>query len=144
MMRVLRCLRGWFVPVLVMGLAACSNGRGSLDDGGSGGGTGQQQPPGKVTIGGTVAGLAGTGLTLQNDGGDDLAVTANGTFTFKTSVDAGTPYNITVMAQPTAPSQFCSIANAAGTATSNVTSVAVTCSTGSFNVGGTVSGLSGS
>lgn len=143
MMRVLHCLRGWLVPVLVMGLAACSNGRGSLDDGGSGGGTGQQQPPGKVTIGGTVAGLAGTGLMLQNDGSDDLAVTANGTFAFKTSVDAGTPYNITVMAQPTAPSQFCSIANAAGTATSNVTSVAVTCSTGSFSVGGTVSGLSG-
>jgi trimeric autotransporter adhesin len=146
MMRVLRCLLAWFVPVLVMGITACSNGRGSLDDGGGGGGTGtgQQQPPAKVTIGGTVAGLGGSGLVLQNDGADDLSVTANGTFTFKTSVDAGTPYNITVLAQPTAPSQFCSIANAAGTAASNVTSVAVTCSTGSFSVGGTVAGLAGS
>jgi hypothetical protein len=143
MLRVLRCLRAWFLPVFVMGLAACSNGRGSLDDGG-GGGTGQQQAPPKVTIGGTVAGLAGSGLVLQNNGGDDLAVTANGTFSFKSSVDSGSPYNVTALAQPTSPSQFCSIANAAGTATNNVTSVAVTCSTGSFNVGGTVSGLAGS
>jgi hypothetical protein len=144
MMRVLRCLRAGFVPVFLLALAACSNGRGSLDDGGGGGGTGQQQPPGKVTVGGTIAGLSGSGLMLQNNGGDDLAVTANGAFTFKTSVDAGTPYNITVVAQPTAPSQFCSIANAAGTATNDVTSVAVNCSTGSFSVGGTVSGLAGS
>jgi hypothetical protein len=128
--------------VFVLGLAACSNGRGSLDDDG---GTGQQQaPPPKVTIGGTVAGLSGSGLVLQNNGGDDLAVTANGAFTFKTSIDGGNPYNITVRTQPTAPSQACSVANAAGTATNNVTSVAVTCSTGSFSVGGTVSGLSGS
>src|SRR6185369_5381840 len=143
MMRVLRCLHAGFVPVLFLVLAACSNGRGSLDDGGAGGGTGQQQP-GKVTVGGTIAGLSGSGLMLQNNGGDNLAVTANGAFTFKTSVDAGTTYNITVAAQPTAPSQFCSIANAAGTATNNVTTVTVNCSTGSFNVGGSVSGLAGS
>jgi trimeric autotransporter adhesin len=141
MTRVLRCLRAWCFPVFVLGLAACSNGRGSLDDGG--GGTGQQQAPPKVTIGGTVAGLSGSGLVLQNNGGDNLAVTANGTFTFKTTIDGGTPYNITVLTQPTGPSQSCSIANAAGTAMNNVTSVAVTCSTGSFSVGGTVSGLSG-
>jgi hypothetical protein len=142
MTRVLRCLRAWCVPVFVLGLAACSNGRGSLDEGD--GGTGQQQPPPKVTIGGTVAGLSGSGLVLQNNGGDDLAVTANGTFSFKTSVDAGSPYNITVLAQPSGPSQTCSVSNAAGTATNNVTSVTVNCSTGSFSVGGTVSGLVGS
>jgi trimeric autotransporter adhesin len=141
MTSVLRRLCTWYVPLFVLGLAACSNGRGSLDEGGDG--TGQQQPPAKVTIGGTVAGLSGSGLVLQNNGGDDLAVTANGTFSFKTSVDAGSPYNITVLAQPSAPSQACSIANAAGTATNNVTSVTVNCSTGSFSVGGTVSGLAG-
>jgi trimeric autotransporter adhesin len=143
MMTVLRCLRAWCVTLFALGLAACSNGRGSLDDGG-GGGTGQQQPPAKVTIGGTVAGLSGSGLILQNNGGDNLAVSANGTFSFKTTVDAGTPYNVTALAQPTGPSQVCSITNAAGTATNNVTSVTVTCSTGSFSVGGSVSGLSGS
>ncbi len=140
MTRVWRCLRSWGLPVLVLGLAACSNGRGSLEasDGG------QQQAPQKVTIGGTVAGLAGSGLVLQNNGVDDLAVSANGTFNFNTSVDAGSPYNITVLTQPANPSQGCAVANAAGTASGNVTSVTVTCSTGSFSVGGTVSGLAGS
>lgn len=142
MTRVLRCLYGWGVPVLVLGLAACSNGRGSLDDGGGGGG--QQQAPPKVTIGGTVAGLTGSGLVLQNNGGDDLAVPTSGAFSFKATVDTGSPYNISVLAQPTGPSQFCSVGNGTGTATSNVTSVSVTCSTGSFSVGGTVSGVSGS
>lgn len=140
MTRVWHCLRAWAVPVCVLGLAACSNGRGSLE--GSDGG--QQQAPAKVTIGGSVAGLAGTGLVLQNNGADDLVVSANGTFSFKTAVDAGSPYNITVLAQPANPSQGCAVANAAGTATNNVTSVSVTCSTGSFSVGGTVSGLAGS
>jgi hypothetical protein len=125
-----------------LGLAACSNGRGSVDD--AGGGTGQQQEPGKVSIGGSVAGLAGSGLVLQNNGGDDLVVSANGTFSFKTAVDAGSPYNITVLSQPSAPTQSCSVGNAAGTAATNVTSVNVTCSTGSVNIGGTVSGLAGS
>ncbi|MGH8241671.1 MAG: hypothetical protein ACREXP_32260, partial [Steroidobacteraceae bacterium] len=99
MTRVLRCLRTWGVPVFVLGLAACSNGRGSLDND-DGGGGGQQQAPPKVTIGGTVAGLAGSGLILQNNGADDLAVSANGAFNFKTSVDAGSAYNITVFALP--------------------------------------------
>src|SRR5688572_14743875 len=134
MTRVLICL-------LMLGLAACSNGRGSVDESDGG----QQQAPPKVTVGGTVAGLSGSGLVLQNNGADDLTITANGTFSFQTSVDAGSPYNITVLTQPASPSQSCSVANASGTApTSNVTSVSVTCATGAFSVGGTVSGLSGS
>ncbi len=71
MTRVWRCLRTQWVLVCVLGLAACSNGRGSVDES-DGGGGGQQQAPPKVTIGGTVAGLAGSGLVLQNNGGDDL------------------------------------------------------------------------
>jgi hypothetical protein len=142
MMWVWRCLRAWCLPVCALGLVACSNGRGSVDDGDD---PPQQQEPGEVTIGGTVSGLAGTGLVLQNNGGDDLAVTANGAFTFGTSVDAGAPYNITVLTQPSSPAQSCSVENASGTAsTTNVTTVNVTCSTGSFSVGGTVSGLAGS
>ena len=144
MTNALRCLRAGWIPFL-LALAACSNGRGSVDDGGGGGGgTGGQQAPPKVTIGGTVTGLAGSGLVLQNNGGDDLSVSANGAFSFKTSVDAGSQYNITVSAQPANPSQGCTVTNAVGTATVNVTTVTVSCSTGSFSVGGTVSGLSGS
>ena len=143
MTRVWRCLRTQWVLVCVLGLTACSNGRGSVDES-DGGGGGQQQAPPKVTVGGTVAGLAGSGLVLQNNGGDDLAVTGSGAFTFTTSVDSGSPYNVTVRTQPATPSQTCTVASAAGTATANVTSVTVTCSTGAFSVGGSVSGLVGS
>lgn len=141
MMTVWRCLRAWSIPVCVLGLVACSNGRGSLEDSDGG----QQQQPGKVTIGGTVAGLSGAGLVLQNNGGDNLTLSANGAFSFKTAIDAGSPYNITVLTQPGSPAQSCAVANASGTApTTNVTSVSVNCSTGAFSVGGTVSGLQGS
>src|SRR6187402_538008 len=42
-------------------------------------------------IGGTVTGLAGSGLVLQNNAGDSLSVSANGpfTFTFATPVPSG-------------------------------------------------------
>jgi trimeric autotransporter adhesin len=142
MMLVSRNLRFWSVPVCLLALAACSNGRGSLDD--SGGGGGQQQEPGKVTIGGTVAGLSGAGLVLQNNGGDNLEVSANGSFSFKTAVDAGALYSVTVLTQPDIPPQSCSVSNASGTApTTNVTSVSVSCGAGSFSVGGSVAGLEG-
>ena len=39
------------------------------------------------TIGGTVSGLAGSGLMLRNNGGDDLAISGNGGFTFATPID---------------------------------------------------------
>lgn len=139
-------MRGWGLLVCVhvgaLALAACSNGRGSLDNQDDGGG--QQQAGPKVTIGGSVAGLAGSGLVLQNNGADNLPVSANGSFNFKTAVDVGSAYNITVLSQPAGPSQGCAVANPAGTATANVTNVTVTCSTGTFSVGGSVSGLAGS
>jgi hypothetical protein len=142
MMWLSRGLRFWSAPLCLVALAACSNGRGSLED--SGGDGGQQQEPGKVTIGGTVAGLSGAGLVLQNNGGDNLDVSANGSFSFKTAVDAGALYNVTVLTQPDSPPQSCSVSNASGTApTTNVTSVSVSCGAGSFNVGGSVAGLEG-
>ena len=77
------------------------------------------------TVGGSVTGLTGTGLVLQNNGGDNRAVTANGAFTFATSVGAGSPYNVTVFTQPTG--QTCTVINGSGTANADVTNVAVNC-----------------
>lgn len=64
------------------------------------------------TVSGTVSGLTGSGLVLQNNGGDNLAIAADGVFTFATSVGAGSPYNVTVLSQPNG--QTCSVANASG------------------------------
>lgn len=82
------------------------------------------------TIGGTVSGLAGSGLVLQQNGGDNLAVGADGTFTFATPIDDGANYSVTVFAQPGNPAQTCTVENGSGiVAGANVDSVAVSCTT---------------
>jgi N-acetylneuraminic acid mutarotase len=98
------------------------------------------------TIGGTVTGVVGTGLVLQNTGAELLPITANGAFTFKNQVPTGTAYSVTISTQPSSPAQTCSVtpATGSGTATSNITSVAITCAAITFSVGGTVVGLEGS
>lgn len=93
-------------------------------------------------VGGHVSGLAGSGLVLANNGGDDLAVSGDGAFTFKTPVAAGKPYAVTVATQPSKPSQTCTVAGGTGTVGSaDVTDVKVTCTTSSYAIGGTVVGL---
>jgi hypothetical protein len=84
--------------------------------------------PATYSVGATVSGLNGTGLVLQNNGGGDITVTANGTVTFASAQASGTAYAVTVLAQPSGPAQTCTVANGAGTiAQANVSNVAVTC-----------------
>jgi environmental stress-induced protein Ves len=95
------------------------------------------------TLGGSITGLVGSGLVLQNNGANDVSVAAGATsFAFASSVVAGSPYAVTVRTQPSNPSQTCTVANGAGTATANVL-VAVSCVSNTLSIGGTVSGLSG-
>jgi hypothetical protein len=95
----------------------------------------------KYSIGGTVAGLAASAsVVLQDNGGDDLTVTANGAFTFTTKLAKAAAYAVTVKTQPAG--QQCTVAGGSGTVTgANVTSVAVTCKN-AYSIGGTVAGLS--
>jgi hypothetical protein len=96
-------------------------------------------------IGGTVTGLAGSGLVLQDNGGDDLAIGGDGPFTFPTPVASGASYLVTVAAQPSLPTQECRVSSGAGTVdAADVTNVEVTCTTSTFKIGGTVTGLAGS
>jgi hypothetical protein len=79
---------------------------------------------------------------LQNNGGDDLVVTANGAFTFATVVPEGRAFSATVLTQPTSPNQTCTVTGGAGTvAEGNVTDIQVECRLNTYTVGGTVSGL---
>jgi Galactose oxidase, central domain len=130
------------VVALILGsgfLAACSGVHSPFNGTGSGGGTGP------YSIGGTVSGLNGTGLVLQDNAGDNLTVTKNGAFTFATSIASGGAYAVTVATQPTNPAQSCAVTSGSGTATANVTTVAVACTNAVVNasVGVTVSGLTG-
>ena len=68
--------------------------------------------PATYTVGGTVSGLTGT-VVLQDNGGDNLSVTANGAFTFATPLASGAAYNVTVKTNPAG--QTCTVANGSGT-----------------------------
>lgn len=80
------------------------------------------------TVGGTLSGLTGSGLVLQNNSGDDLTVSADGSFTFATGLTDSASYSVTVKTQPSNPTQTCSVSNGTGTiSAANVTNVVVTC-----------------
>jgi hypothetical protein len=80
------------------------------------------------TIGGSVFGLTGSGLVLQQSGGDDFAISSDGSFTFATPVIDGGSYAVTVSVQPA--DQTCIVANGSGTvAGADVEDVEVTCTT---------------
>jgi hypothetical protein len=92
------------------------------------------------TIGGSVSGLTGTGLVLQDSGGDNLSIASGASvFTFATPVATSAAYAVTVLTQPA--NQTCTVANGSGTvAAANVTNIAITCSS-AYTIGGTVSGM---
>ncbi|MGO8758369.1 MAG: hypothetical protein ACLQG3_09620 [Terracidiphilus sp.] len=79
------------------------------------------------TIGGTVSGLSGGQLVLQANGANSLSVSANGSFTFTTSISSGAAYMVTILTQPSSPAQSCMVRNSSGVAGADVTSVQVTC-----------------
>lgn len=97
------------------------------------------------TVGGTVAGLAGT-LVVTNNGGDARTISANGSFAFPTPIANGTTYDVKVKTPPAYPpqTQTCAIVNGTGAvAAANVTNVAINCAANKYTVGGTVNGLTG-
>ena len=93
------------------------------------------------TTGGTISGLIGT-VVLQNNGTGTQSISTDGAFTFATPVTQGKAYAVTVLTQPT--DQTCSVGSGSGTmGGTKVTNVAVVCSTNTFSIGGTISGLIG-
>jgi 6-phosphogluconolactonase (cycloisomerase 2 family) len=93
------------------------------------------------TVSGTVSGLTGNAVVLQDNGGNATPVAANGPFAFTAAVASGSNYAVTVQTQPVGLT--CTIANGSGTITGiNITNVAVACSIAMYNVSVTVTGLS--
>src|SRR5215470_1800871 len=110
---------------LLSALSACGGGSGSLAP---------------VTVGGMVSGLVGSGLTLADNGADSLRIPSDGPFTFSRTVPQGGAYSVSVLTQPTSPSQTCEVANGSGQAvTGKVTGVTVNCTTNHYTVGGSIS-----
>jgi uncharacterized delta-60 repeat protein len=88
-------------------------------------------PPAHFSIGGTVTGLAGSGLVLHDRlSGFETRPTTDGSFTIVPASVDGAGYDIVVATQPSNPLQVCTIVNGSGTvASTNVSNVAVTCVT---------------
>ena len=87
------------------------------------GGSGSGGSTASYTVGGTVSGLSGT-LVLQDNGGDDLSVSANGPFTFETSLRARHALQRDREVGSGRPE--CSMSNGSGAVdTANVSNVAV-------------------
>lgn len=87
-------------------------------------------PDETFSVGGTVSGLQGSGLVLQNNGQDDLPVTSDGSFTFSGQLIDGGAYNVTVLSQPSNPDQVCSVNNGQGNISEDdVTDIEVNCVT---------------
>jgi hypothetical protein len=112
--------------------------------GGGGNGGGGAAP--LYAIGGTVTGLQqGSVVVLQNNGGDDVTVSANGPFAFPTSLADGAAYSISVRSQPVGPAQTCTVSNGGGAvAGAAVNAVQVQCDLNNYNVTLSYSGLGGS
>ena len=115
-------LRTMLAAACAVALAAC---------GGSGG---------NLYLGGSVAGLAKTGLVLTNDG-EDLAVASGATsFYFTKLIKSDDRYNITVKTQPKGAT--CTVTNGSGKANSySVSTTFVSCITDQYTLGGTITGL---
>jgi len=92
------------------------------------------------TVGVNVTGLVGSGLVLLDNGKDNLSITKDGQFTFATPLANGENYAVTVLSQPTNPSQTCTVANGSGVINGNVTDVQVACSQVKYSISGQVVG----
>jgi N-acetylneuraminic acid mutarotase len=92
-------------------------------------------------VGGSVGGLMpGRSLVLQDNGGSNTTVSADGAFSFSAGVPSGSNYAVTVRSQP--DGQSCAITNGSGTiAAGDVLDVSVVCSDDTYNVGVVVSGV---
>jgi len=94
-------------------------------------------------LGGSVSGLSTSGLVLGITA-QSVNVPANAvSWSFPAGVAVGVNYNVAVRAQPVGAT--CSVANGSGTmGSSAINSVAVSCSSASYSLGGRISGLTGS
>jgi uncharacterized delta-60 repeat protein len=83
------------------------------------------------TVGGTVTGLVGSGLVLEDRAQFvSLPIAANGSFVFNRAYFPGTGYDVRVATPPSGPAQVCTVSRGSGTvATANVTDIAVDCVT---------------
>jgi 6-phosphogluconolactonase (cycloisomerase 2 family) len=122
----------WLLLIVnLFGLVACG-----------GGGSGSTPAARNLSIGVTVSGLVGDQVVIGVNDAEFVTATANESFDFSIVFKEGDVYSVTVSTQPLVPSQTCTVTNGSGTITNQV-SVAVSCTTNGFAIGGELIGLQG-
>lgn len=86
--------------------------------------------PVRYSIGGSVSGLNGS-LTLINNGGDVVTLSANGVYAFPAQLVSGASYQVVMHDEPA--NQDCVVVNGAGTIGGNVANVNVSCISDSWS-----------
>ncbi|RJG22198.1 hypothetical protein [Massilia cavernae] len=116
-------LRSGLALACAIGLAACGGGNDNL------------------VLGGNVFGLTKDGLAVQNKNGPTLAIPAgSSTFAFPELISSDTDFEVIITTQPTAAK--CNVVNGKGKSGGfSILSVEIHCTTNSYDLGGTVSGL---
>jgi len=90
-------------------------------------------------VGGSMSGLAGTGLVLSLNNSELLPVAANGSFVFSTQLAQGAAVDITVHTLPSSPSQICTVAGGSSVMPGGPYTIAtVTCSTATSGATGKI------
>lgn len=95
-------------------------------------------------VGGVITGLVGTGLVLENNGGDTLTVGADATtFTFAGLVPTTGPFDISVSASPA--EQTCTVKSGGSGSIANADygAARIECITKTYSLGGSIAGLVG-
>lgn len=101
------------------------------------------------SVGGTVAGLQGSGLVVDEIRTGNRLTPGNGDFTFPYEFSLGDQYEVRIVSQPTSPLQVCRVENGAGIVEGDVRDVAIVCESPpasatldpDFGSGGRVTGL---
>jgi len=128
----------WVGQALMLVLALLINGCSGGGGGGGGGTTSSTTNTNTVStptyaVRGMTNGLLGSGLVLQNNGTDDLEITANEPFRFFTSVKDGSSCTVTILSQPTSPAQTCEVINGIQVVDgADMTGLEIRCLTDSF------------
>ena len=118
--RILACA----VAATALSLGACG--------GGGSGGPPPIPPLTQFSIGGTVTGVDGPGLSLLDNGGDLLAISSAGPFAFHTQLNDGAAYDVSISTAP--PALACSTTAGSGrVAKADVTDVAVNCAARTYS-----------
>lgn len=97
------------------------------------------------SVGGTVSGLIGDGLSVSLNGGAAFGINADGGFVLPDLLPDGENFLVEIVDQPTGPTQVCEVTNGSGQINgADVSSVSVDCVSPDYQVGGNVQGLLGS